>query len=142
MEPIENLSLLPTRQRGSYSNEHFRTSDILTNYYRVEISNIKTICIFSVKFEPSIPPDSTRQRVQLLNKALPEIAKYIDNPVISSMNLFSVTPSKETKFEVKAESYNITIKQVKKIEGSEDMRPVLNFLNIALRNVMYRHNYS
>ena len=43
---------------------------------------------------------------------------------------------------MKVDTYKLTIKQVKHIGISQDIRPVLNFLNVALRNVMRRHNYS
>ena len=89
-----------------------------------------------------IPPDSTRQRVSLLTKAIPELSKHIDNPVIASMNIFSTNPSNPTSFSVKVDTYDVAIKQVKHIGLSSDIRPVLNFLNIALRNVMRRHHYS
>ena len=93
-----NFSRLPARQRGSYSSK-FRTTDILTNYYKVDIANIKTIYIFALKFEPSIPADSTKKRLSLLTEAIPELKKHIENPVFSSTNIFSTCPSKtEEKF--------------------------------------------
>ena len=58
------------------------------------------------------------------------------------MNICSATPSKKVEFKVQVDNYEIAIKQVKQIGVNEDIRPVLNFLNIALRNVMLRHNYS
>ena len=87
-----NFSRLPAR---SYSSK-FRTSDILTNYYKVDIANIY---IFALKFEPSIPADSTKKRLSLLTEAIPELKKHIENPVFSSTNIFSTCPSKtEEKF--------------------------------------------
>ena len=98
MQEEQNYSILPLRQRGPYSSK-FRTSDILTNYYKVDITNIKSIYIFALKFEPLIPADSTKKRLSLLTEAITELKKHIENPVFSSTNIFSTCPSKtEEKF--------------------------------------------
>jgi hypothetical protein len=91
------LSLLPKRPRGSYTNK-FRTLNITTNHFHVEVSNFEEIHIFSVFFTPKIPYDNGTLRREVLEAGMQTIKQYVDNPVISGNNIYSTQPSRSELF--------------------------------------------
>ena len=90
-EPSRPLISLPQRLRGSHTR-NFKSMELTTNHYKVELSPFETIYIFSIKFQPMIAYDNRVLRVQLLSKAIPEIQNIIVKPVISGMNIYSIAP--------------------------------------------------
>ena len=134
------LSNLPERVKGNHCKK-WKMNDIQTNYYYVTLAAIERIFVYSVKFNPSLPADNTKQRLELL-KAASQISDNIVNPVLTSSNIFSLAPPKQDLFEVPSGNFRITIKKVKVIEPKNNEQVMLNFLNIALRNVMKKLNFT
>ena len=108
------LSNLPERVKGNHCKK-WKMNDIQTNYYYVTLAAIERIFVYSVKFNPSLPADNTKQRLELL-KAASQISDNIVNPVLTSSNIFSLAPPKQDLFEVPSGNFRITIKKVKVIE--------------------------
>ena len=134
------LSNLPERVKGNHCKK-WKMNDIQTNYYYVTLAAIERIFVYSVKFNPSLPADNTKQRLELL-KAASQISDNIVNPVLTSSNIFSLAPPKQDLFEVPSGNFRITIKKVKVIEPKNNEQVMLNFLNIALRNVMKKLSFT
>jgi hypothetical protein len=67
----EKKLVLPKRIRGKHMAS-FKDYKIETNYYKVGISqSIEEIYIYKITFEPFLPADNTKQRIALLEKAMP-----------------------------------------------------------------------
>jgi hypothetical protein len=86
---------LPKRVKGQHTS-NFRTIEITTNHYKVNIPNFDLIFIFSVKFTPMIAYDNRSLRNKILKDCLPEVKTFIsnfifilENPVVCGMNILS-----------------------------------------------------
>lgn len=57
--------MLPRRPRGSYSSK-FKSLQVATNHFKVEVAQFEQIYIFSVIYNPKIPLDNVLLRRKLL----------------------------------------------------------------------------
>lgn len=114
MEPEpRSFSMLPTRNKGAYSDT-FRSNTIQTNYYRLETPpSISRIYIYRVKFRPEIEADNTKLRLSLLSKSHQEINTHIPNAVFGSSNIFNDRPPNSSDFKITVDSTEIEVKKVK-----------------------------
>lgn len=95
MEPETKVNL-PRRIKGKHLST-FRDYRIDTNYISVRISQpIEEIYIYKVVFTPKLPADNIRERLNLLQKGLPEIRSFIPSPVLSGSNIYSLKPPSQT----------------------------------------------
>lgn len=99
LEETVQVCELPKRPKGIYSSNKFRTVEITTNFYPVTSKKIEEIHIFRLKFTPQIPFDDRTTRNRVLENAIKDIREFIRNfdfylgdPVISGMNIYSVSP--------------------------------------------------
>ncbi len=75
-EEKHQLSLLPSRRRGSYLNS-FKSTNVVSNHFHVKIEDFEEIYIFSVHYNPKIPLDNVQLRRQLLENNRDRIKAYI-----------------------------------------------------------------
>lgn len=80
LENPARLANLPLRLRGSYSNK-FRSVNVCTNHYRVELANFQKIFIFSIRIQPFIPFDNKTLRQQVLKRGDGNLRQMISNSV-------------------------------------------------------------
>lgn len=73
---------LPKRVTGSHTSK-FKTVNIITNHYMVELKPFEKIFIFRVKITPMIAADNKALRTKLMQKALPEIKSFISNSFLT-----------------------------------------------------------
>jgi hypothetical protein len=66
---------------------------------------------------------------------------FIDNPVFSGNNIYSITPSRSDLFEIEIKEYRISIKNVKTLKVKENPKLLLSFMNNGLRSIMRKLNY-
>lgn len=69
------------------------------------------------------------------------IKSYIENPVISGNNIYSLKASKAETFEVSVREYVVVVKEVKVLKVKENPKLLLSFLNNGLRSIMRKLNY-
>lgn len=67
-------------------------------------------------FTPKISYDNAVLRSSLLEEGMDKIKVFIDNPVISGNNIYTVSPTKSDLFEIEIKTYNISIKKVKTLK--------------------------
>ena len=92
---------LPKRIRGNYENK-FKTVEIESNHYYVNLENLETIFTYKLGFNPQISQDNKPLRMSILKKAMPMIQSMIFTPVISGMTIYSIRKPNfpETEFKV------------------------------------------
>lgn len=79
---IENKLVLPKRIKGKHLNT-FKDYSILTNYYPVKVAaGIEEIHIFKVIFNPMVPADNIKKRLDLLQRGMTDIKAFIGNYLI------------------------------------------------------------
>ena len=79
VESIDRLSLLPKRPRGNHLQK-FRSINVVTNHYHVDVEPFEDIHIFSVHYNPKIPFDNVILRRKLLEDNREKIKNYIGTP--------------------------------------------------------------
>ena len=105
-------------------------------------ASIQEIYIYKVVYNPKVESDNTRLRMSLLQKILGDIRSFIPSPVISGNNILSIKAPSEKEKEFKVDEYSILIKQVKVYSLAENPKSLLQFLNIGLRNLFHRLDYT
>ena len=78
LESTDRLALLPKRPRGEYIKK-FRSQNITTNHFKVEVDNFEQIYIFSIHYNPMIPFDNVILRRNLLVENIEKIKVFIRN---------------------------------------------------------------
>jgi len=68
--------MLPKRPRGSYS-KNFKSLEVATNHFKVEVEQFEEIYIFSVIYNPKIPLDNVILRRKLLEENREKIKAFI-----------------------------------------------------------------
>ena len=76
IESSDKVSLLPKRPRGSYHN-NFKSINVVTNHFPVNVKDFELIHIFSVHYTPKIPLDNTTLRRRLLEENRERMKDYI-----------------------------------------------------------------
>lgn len=136
-----NFALLPKRSKGTVSSK-FKKVVLNSNKYRVDTSEMFHLCIFAIKFIPDIKDDSNGEKAAIVEKILPEIKEFIEDPIIRNGLIFT---KKLPKFKDKTIIYNdfiIMVREVQRFDAHKSPQLLLYFLGNIMRKVMDKMEYA